>query len=59
MDADEGYHGKHNRLRILEHWSTSLHAADRNSEVHYNVPEYSDLTFSRQWMWNACYNPSP
>ncbi len=51
-DANEGYVGKHNVLKFIEHSNRGLNEnADRKHIFH--IPLNADLLFYRHWYWDT------
>ena len=52
MDADDGWVGKHNMLKILLHESSPLNDPHGFNRVSYSLPVNADLRFQRFWSFS-------
>jgi hypothetical protein len=54
LDYLEGYNGRFNALRILEHTSRGFNETIQN-QISFPLPSYADMMFHRHWEWTLSY----
>lgn len=51
-DADDGFVGKHNMLKLISHSSIPSNSRWNNERVYFSLPVFADLRFHRNWKFD-------